>query len=58
MLDVDVAVVNSQAVFKLAKNSNQPSRNFFAATYSYLNKELVTGQSAKATLYPLLRDQV
>ena len=54
MLDVNVAGINSQAVFKLAKSQDNPGDTFFAATCSHVVNELVTGHSAKATLYPLL----
>ena len=55
MLEVDVAGINSQAVFKLANNSRQSRRHFLS---SYMYKELVTGHSAKATFYPLPGYQV
>ena len=55
MLQVYVAGINSHTVFKLAKTTpDNPKDTFFAATSSHIVNELVTGHSAKATLYPML----
>ena len=66
MLYGDVVGINSKAIFKLANNSrqdllavlHQALDTFFRATFSDIINEIVTGQCVKATLYPLLEDQL